>query len=90
MKICATQQHVPEAILTGRTRGEGSQDFLVIKMTDVVITMLSPTAPHDQAAIEMVSLRFGKVAVSYSARKPDGSLEPPTQFAYDLTANRPL
>ena len=36
---------------------------------------------------EIVTLRFAKVDVSYSAQKGDGSLDTPTQFRYDIEAN---
>lgn len=90
MKACATQQHVPEATLTARARGQGRQDFLIIKMTDALIASVSAGASRDELMTEMLQLRFSKVTVSYSAQKPDGSLEPPVVFGYDITANRPL
>lgn len=90
MKACATQQHVPEAILTARARQPGRQDFLIVKMNDVLVASLSPGAPRDELITELVQLRFGKVTVSYSAQKPDGTLDSPVQFGYDITANRPI
>jgi len=90
MKACATGQHLPEAVLTERKSGERQADFLTIKMTDVVVTSVSPASFADGQIRESVALRFAKVELSYSAQKSDGSLEAPTQFRYDIAANRPL
>ena len=38
MKACATGQHLKEATITLRTAGKGQQDYLIVKMTDVLIT----------------------------------------------------
>ena len=90
MKACATGQHMPEATLTARRRGQGQQDFLIIKMMDVIVTSVAPSAEAETSIREIVTLRFAKVDLSYSAQKGDGSLDTPTQFRYDINANKPL
>jgi type VI secretion system secreted protein Hcp len=89
MKACATGEHISEATLTARKAGQGQQDYLVIKMADVIITNVAPSGGGDEArVIEAVSMRFGKVDLEYRAQKPDGSFEVPTRFAFDIRANR--
>ena len=38
LKGCATGQHLKEATITHRKAGKGQQEFLIIKMNDVIIT----------------------------------------------------
>ena len=38
MKACATGEHIKEATITVRKAGKGQQEFLIIKMNDVLIT----------------------------------------------------
>ena len=38
LKACATGQHLKEATITRRKAGKGQQEFLVIKMNDVLVT----------------------------------------------------
>ena len=38
MKACAAGQHIKEATITVRKAGKGQQEFLIIKMNDVIIT----------------------------------------------------
>lgn len=37
-KACSTGEHIKEATLSSAKQGKGPQDFLVIKMSDVLIT----------------------------------------------------
>ena len=41
LKGCATGQHLKEATITHRKAGKGQQEFLIIKMNDVIITSVS-------------------------------------------------
>ena len=41
MKGCATGQHLKEATITRRKAGKGQQEFLIIKMNDVLITAVT-------------------------------------------------
>ena len=87
MKACATGQHLPAATISMRGAGQGQQEFLVIKLTDVLVTGVS-LAGSEEATSEVVELRFGKVDYEYRAQKPNGTLEPGLHFIYDLTTNK--
>ena len=38
MRACATGQHLKDATITMRKAGRGQQDYLIIKLTDVLVT----------------------------------------------------
>src|SRR5436853_3025508 len=38
MQSCASGKHLKEAVLTARKAGKGQQEFLVIKLTDVLVS----------------------------------------------------
>jgi type VI secretion system secreted protein Hcp len=88
MQACATGVHLKDATITHRKAGKGQQEFLVIKMNDVIVTGVSHGGPADFNTSETVSLTFGKVDFEYRAQKPDGSLEPGLHFKFDLQANK--
>jgi len=89
LKACATGQHIPEATITVRKPGGGQQEFLVIRMTDVIVTGVYPgSAPGALGLVENVSLQFGKVDLEYRPQKPDGSLDTGIHFKYDIKNNR--
>src|SRR3954453_11322889 len=87
MQACATGVHLKEATITHRKAGKGQQEFLVIKMNDVIVTSIAD-ADSDDVSTEMVSLAFAKINVEYRPRKTDGSLDAGIFFNYDLKAQK--
>ena len=85
---CATGQHIKDATITRRKAGKGQQEFLVIKMSDVVITSVSESDDSGGDQTETVTLAFAKVDVEYRPQKPDGSLAAGLHFKYDLKSNK--
>lgn len=89
MKACATGEHIKDAVLTARKAGKGQQEFLVIKMSDVLVTGVSTGVNVETGAmIESVELSFGKVDLEYKPQKADGSLDAGVHFAYDLKTQK--
>jgi type VI secretion system secreted protein Hcp len=87
MKACATGVHLKEATITHRKAGKGQQEFLVIKMNDVIVTAMADSDSSAES-VETVSLAFAKVNLEYKPQKPDGSLDAGIHFKYDLKANK--
>jgi type VI secretion system secreted protein Hcp len=89
LKACATGTHVAEAIITVRKAGQAQQEYLVIKLNDVLITGVSMSVAGDVATtIENVTLQAAKVDLEYKPQKQDGSLEAGLHFKYDIKANK--
>ena len=88
MQACATGVHLKEATITHRKAGKGQQEFLVIKMNDVIVTAVMDAEGKDGESGEAVSLAFAKIDVAYRPRKSDGSLDAGIHFKYDLKANK--
>ena len=87
LKACATGQHLKEATITRRKAGKGQQEFLVIKMNDVLVTSVADS-DSDGGLMESVSLAFAKVDLEYRPQKPNGSLDAGLHFKYDLKTNK--
>src|SRR5213592_3147799 len=75
MQACATGVHLKEATITHRKAGKGQQEFLVIKMNDVIVTAIMDAESRDGGSAETVSLAFAKIDVAYRPQKSDGSLD---------------
>jgi type VI secretion system secreted protein Hcp len=88
MQACATGEHLKEATITHRKAGKSQQEFLIIKMNDIIITSVTNGSASGQPGSESVSLAFAKVDLEYRAQKPDGSLDTAIHFKYDLKANK--
>ena len=88
MKGCATGQHLKEATITRRKAGKGQQEFLIIKMSDVLITAVEDGDTGEGGQLEHVSLSFAKVDLEYRPQKADGSLDASIHFKHDFKANK--
>jgi type VI secretion system secreted protein Hcp len=87
---CASGQHIKEATITVRKAGgESKQDYLILKMTDVMISSYN-TAGSSQGdrPTESVSMAFAKVEFTYKPQNADGSLGAPVTAGWDLKANK--
>jgi type VI secretion system secreted protein Hcp len=88
MQACATGVHLKEATITHRKAGKGQQEFLVIKMNDVIVTGVTHGGSGADGNSENVSIAFAKVNVEYKPQKADGSLDAGVHFKYDLKAQK--
>ena len=48
LKMCATGEHIKEATLTQRKQGKGQQEYLLIKLTDVMVSSVQDGGTGDQ------------------------------------------
>jgi type VI secretion system secreted protein Hcp len=88
LQACATGTHLKEATITHRKAGKGQQEFLVIKMNDIIITGVSLGDAGDGGASENVTLAFAKVDLEYRPQNPNGTLDPGIHFKFDIKANK--
>jgi type VI secretion system secreted protein Hcp len=89
LKACAAGEHIKEATITVRKAGKGQQEYLIIKMNDVMITGVNMSGAGDaDSTAENVGLQFAKVDLEYKPQKADGSLDAGIHFKYDIKANK--
>lgn len=86
---CATGQHIPEAELTCRKAGGKQEAFLVIKLSDLLISSYQTggSGHSDIVPTDQISLNYSKIEFEYKPQKPDGSLDAPVKAGYDLKKN---
>lgn len=87
---CAQRQNIKTALLSLRRSGGQQADFLKITLSGVTVTGYTQTA-HNEAdggnPGDVVTLNFGKIQVSYSAQRADGTLDAPVTVDWDLKKN---
>lgn len=87
---CASGEHIKSALLTVRKAGGQQQDFLKVTMSDLLVSSYKAEGSSGADAdvpMDQVSLNFAKIQVSYSAQRPDGSLEGAVTAGWDLQKN---
>ena len=86
---CATGEHLKDATITHRKAGKGQQEYLVVRMDDVLVTSVSTSVGvESDATAESVALAFAKVDLEYKPQKADGSLDAGIHFKYDIKGNK--
>jgi len=89
MQACATGTHLKEATITHRKSGKGQQEYLIIKMNDVLVTSVAHgSSGGDGAPSENVTQSFAKIDFQYKPQKADGSLDAGIHFKYDIKARK--
>ena len=88
MTACATGEHIKDATITVRKAGKGQQEFLIFKMSDIIITSVQPSISGGENGIEGVTMRPAKVDFEYKPQKPDGSLDAGVHFKYDIKLSK--
>ena len=83
MMKCATGEHIKEATLTSRKAGKEQQEYLIIKLSEILVTSVQPSG-SSELPTESVSLNFAKIQLDYKPQKTDGSLDGAVTFVYDL------
>jgi type VI secretion system secreted protein Hcp len=91
MKSCANGQHIKLGTLSCRKAGKDQQEFLTIKMTDVIVSSYQTGGSEgSDVPFDQVSLNFAKIEVDYKRQGRDGSLEPGAKFGFDIKSNKSL
>ena len=89
LKFCATGEHIKEATLSVRKSGESQQDFMFIKMNDVLVSSYNSAGSRgDALPAEQVSLNFAKIEFTIKTQNADGSLGGEVRAGWDLKANK--
>lgn len=89
-KACATGRHIRDAVLSVARPSGGTQDYLIIKLTDVVVTSvaMSDGAGDTQVPMESVGLAYAKLEYGYRPQNANGSLGAAVEFNFDLARGR--
>ncbi|AIF82945.1 type VI secretion system effector, Hcp1 family [Candidatus Nitrososphaera evergladensis SR1] len=88
MLATATGQHIKQVTLTGEMSGKKGQQFLQIKLTDVLISSYQQGGSSGAVPTDSFSLNFAKIEFTYYPTNPDGSLGAPMTGGWDIKENK--
>ena len=89
-QACATGEHLKDATLVARKAGKEQQEYLKIKLTDVLVSSFQQggSGGSNVVPVDQISFNFAKFEVEYKEQKSDGSLGGAVKGGYDLKANK--
>ena len=89
-QACLMGEHFKEAVFSAR-RAEGpnfSIDFLVIRLSDIMISSYEEAGEAQSAPMDSVDIGFAKIEYAYTSQKTDGTLDAPVRWGWDLKTNK--
>ena len=91
MLYCANGRHIPTAVLKVRKAGETPLEYIIITMTDCIVTSISNGGgTGEERLTENVTLNFAKVKFEYMEQASDGTGKPGPEFSWDIEKNEPV
>jgi type VI secretion system secreted protein Hcp len=89
---CADGTHIPEALLTCRKAGGKQEEFLVVTMSDVLVSsyQTSGSGQTDIVPTDQISINFSKIKYQYAPQDEKGKVGNPVIAGYDLKQNKKL
>lgn len=92
MLTCATGQHIPKAVLTCRKAGGKQEDFLIITMSDLLVSSYQTggSGHSDIVPTDQISMNFAKIEIEYKPQDPTGKTGNPVKTGYDVKANKKI
>jgi type VI secretion system secreted protein Hcp len=90
MLSCATGEHFKKAVLTCRKAGKEQNDYLVITLSDVLVSsyQVGGSGHGNVIPTDQVSLNFSKIEWEYKPQKADGTMDSPVKAGYNLAENK--
>ena len=91
LEHCATGKPITTATLTCRKAGGEQQDYMTIKLSEVLISSFSIGEENEDGyPTDSGSFTFAKIEFEYKEQKPDGTLGGAIKFGWDLKENKKL
>ncbi len=90
---CASGQRVRDATLFVRRSGERPLEYLIVKMSDILVTSVQQdgdAGQEQEAANESFAFNFAKVEWKYIPQNDKGDPGEPKVFGWDIAKNKPL
>jgi type VI secretion system secreted protein Hcp len=89
LSASAQSKSISDGMLTTRKAGKGGGEFLLFKMTNVVVTSVNVAASETtDAPTESVNLSFSKLEFTYRATNPNGTPGTEKSFRLDVTSGK--
>lgn len=89
MLACCNGKHFPEAKLIVRKAGEKPLEYLIITLTDLIVTSVSTGGSGGEDKLtENVTLNFAKVKVDYKEQLATGGSGVAPSIIWDIAANK--
>jgi type VI secretion system secreted protein Hcp len=90
MLHCCDGTHIKGGLISFRKAGGKQQEYLKIKLTDILVSGYQQAGSSGDVVHDQLSLNFSKVEVEYNVQKEDGSTSKGGNMGWDIKAIKKL
>jgi type VI secretion system secreted protein Hcp len=90
MLKCCDGTHIKSGIISFRKAGGKQQEYLKIKIEDLIVSSYQQGGSSQDVVHDQFSLNFSKVSVEYNVQKEDGSVTKGGNMGWDIKAVKKL
>ena len=84
----ATGRHLATAVLTAKKVAATDYEYLKITLTDIVVSSYAMSATSTSLPQDTFNLSFNQIRFEYFRQNPDGSLNAPISFCWNIKDSR--
>lgn len=89
IKACVSGRHLKEAVVTVQKAGPEPQQFLAIKLYDVIVKSVETGVDAlEDSMTENVALSFSRMEFVYNEQNSDGTLGSSNKIFWDIVSNK--
>jgi len=89
LKYCANGQPIPTVKVSCCKVGKGSQEYMLITLTDCLVTHAGPVGSTEDARVkEQVSIAYSKIKVEVKEQNADGSMGAAVTGEWNVKENK--
>jgi len=87
---CCNGEHIKNAVLTCRKAGKEQQEYLVVKLAEILVSSYHTTAGGggDLIPTDNFSFNFAKIQMDYKEQKAEGTLGGVVSMNYSVKENK--
>jgi type VI secretion system secreted protein Hcp len=86
-KFCGNGKHIPSGTLVCRKAGEKPLEYIVIKMTDIIISSITTAGAKGDVPMDTMSLNFAEVDMDYTPQNKDGTGKAKITYGRNIRTN---
>ncbi|MDR1425030.1 MAG: type VI secretion system tube protein Hcp [Azoarcus sp.] len=89
-KYCAAGKHIATVEISGCKSGGGQQEFVHVKLSDVIVIGVTPNGNAGSMWVETVSLAYSQIVIEAKEQKADGSMVAGVSGGWNVKENKAI
>jgi type VI secretion system secreted protein Hcp len=85
---CANGTHIKSAVLTCRSRGKASFDFLAIELSQVLVSSYEVDGSDEEPPLDQIAFSYERIETKYTPADKTGKPQQPIRTGWDVKVGK--